>query len=352
MADTYRMLSHKLLWHPDVLAKWRRGEPFFPVHLDIGATSRCNYRCVHCFYDYLGHRRRDLDREVLLRLMRDIAEHGVRSIFFASQGEPLLNPATPEAIVTADRHGVDVAMSSNGSLFTPEVAREILPHLKWVRISVLARSEEAYCALHGASSRSWRAVFDNLAAMSETVRRQGLGTVLGVQTCLLRENGDEIVPLVRHVKELGFHYITLRPISQLPANGYRLEDDLLRRFQEQLQEAESLAGEGFDVVVRWNLHGGGKKEYDACLGLPFIAFVNADGGVYTCGCRLDEEPFCYGNLYDEPFPDLWMSEKRKQLTERASSQPDFARCDLFCRHHAINQFLWEYAQEPPHVNFI
>ena len=148
MKDRFAMLDNKLIWHPEILAKWKNNDFFYPVHVDIGATSSCNYKCVHCFYDYLKHKPHFLKRETLLSLVRELGALGVKSIFFASDGEPLLNKALPEAIIEAKKSGLDVAMSTNASLLKKEVSQKILPHLHWIRISVLAASKEAYCRLH------------------------------------------------------------------------------------------------------------------------------------------------------------------------------------------------------------
>jgi len=349
--DKYRMLDNKVIWHPDCLDKWRKKQFFYPVHLDIGATSSCNYKCVHCFYQYLSHKKRNIPEALLLSLMEDIAESGVRSIFFASQGEPLLNTATPDAIVLADQRGVDVALSSNASLLNEKIACKILPHLKWLRISVLARSKEAYCKLHGTNENVWANVFKNLSNLKKIVNEYNSKTTIGIQTCLLPGNEKEVLPLIADLKEMGLDYITLRPISNHPENAYKVSDNILEKYRSTLEEAEKMSDNNFQVIVRWNLENE-TKSYNKCLGLPFIAFVNADGGVYTCGCHLDEESYCYGNIHEMKFSDIWKSEYRINLTQQSAIYPDFSKCDILCRHHSINKFLWYYEKEPEHVNFI
>ncbi|KPA15096.1 radical SAM domain protein [Candidatus Magnetomorum sp. HK-1] len=350
--DKFRMIDNKLIWHPDYLDKWKTNNFFFPIHLDIGSTSSCNYKCVHCFYQYLSHKKRSIPEKYLLPLMEDIAESGVRSIFFASQGEPLLNPATPDAIQLASKLGVDVALSTNASLLNEKMACKILPNLKWLRISVLARTKNNYCKLHGTNEKVWMEVFKNLSRIKQIINDNNLQTTIGIQTCLLPENGDEILPLVSEIKKMGIDYITLRPISYHPNNTYNVSENLLDKFRTPLEEAEKMSDNNFQVIVRWNL-GKETKIYSQCLGLPFIAFVNADGGIYTCGCHLDEEAFCYGNIYEQKFSDIWKSEYRKTLTKKSIMNPDFTQCDILCGHHSINKFLWYYEKkEPEHVNFI
>ena len=46
MADKIRMDSHKLIYHPERVAAWKRGENIYPIELEIGLTNACNHRCI------------------------------------------------------------------------------------------------------------------------------------------------------------------------------------------------------------------------------------------------------------------------------------------------------------------
>lgn len=40
MAENIRMDLHKLIYHPDVVARWLKGENIYPIELEIGLSSR------------------------------------------------------------------------------------------------------------------------------------------------------------------------------------------------------------------------------------------------------------------------------------------------------------------------
>ena len=65
MADKIRMDSHKLIYHPERVAAWQRGENIYPIELEIGLTNACNHRCVFCAVDYTGYRPTMFDGQVL-----------------------------------------------------------------------------------------------------------------------------------------------------------------------------------------------------------------------------------------------------------------------------------------------
>lgn len=351
MKDRFAMLGNKLIWHPEILARWKNNGFFYPLHMDIGATSSCNFRCVHCFYDYQKHKPNFLKREKLLSLVKELGTLGVKSIFFASNGEPLLNEALPDAIIEAKKSGLDIAISTNASLLNNKISQKILPHLCWMRISVLAASKETYCRLHRVEENIWENVFKNIRDAVVINKNGGYNVTIGAQMCLLNENGDEIIPLVKKLKDIGVDYITIRPISQTIHNVYHTQENLVKKYSSILKEAEKLSDDKFAVYVRWNLVRE-RKYYTKCLGLPFIAFVAADGGVYTCGCHLEDKNYCYGNINEKSFQEIWKSNFRKDLMNRAINAPDFDTCDIFCRHHSINEFLWDYSHPPKHLNFI
>ena len=109
----------------------------------------------------------------------------------------------------------------------------------------------------------------------------------------------------------------------------------------------------FKVQVRWDMfEEWGKKPYRKCLSLPFMAVMDADGGVYACGGYWQDERFRYGDLHKESFKEVWDSQKRKDIMKYAESDVNLEKCYNCCRNHTINNFLWQLSQTPMHVNFI
>ena len=223
--------------------------------------------------------------------------------------------------------------------------------LSWLRISILANSQSLYCFLHKASSQDYTKVFANIKAAVEIKKANNLNVTIGVQTCLLPENAKEVADLAKTIKDLGLDYITIRPISLDIRNNFKVEKDLTERFSKYLKQAEELSDNSFKVRVRWDLEKE-RKAYTKCYGLPFITYLAADGGVYACGCFLEEKDYCFGNIYENSFEEIWKSQKRISMIDKICADPDFKRCDTLCRHHSINKFLNQLKDTPAHINFI
>ncbi len=351
--STYQLDDHKLLYHLEAVAAWRRGQGH-PLAFSIGPTRSCNYRCQFCAYAYLERRPIFLDLQRVVRLAQDAAPRGAKSFFFSGDGEPLLHRELPECIVAVKRCGVDVALNTNGSRLTPEVSRQILPCLSWIRVSVNAGERRLYAGLHGTAASGYDRVLDNLAEAVAEKRRAGAECTIGVQALILRDNLASLPVLAAELRKIGVDYLALKPFLPHPSIDYR--DQIAYdapEVQEALRQLEALAGDGFAVIVRWrSLAKLPRRDYQRCLSLPFFVDIDSNGDVYPCGPMIGNPRFCYGNLYEEAWPAIWQGERRKNLEKYMAEQFDCSACMPNCRNDAVNRFLWRLRHPPAHVNFI
>ena len=116
---------------PDL--KVRKGLPPFmlsftsdykPV-MTWNTTRTCNLRCIHCYSDseaknYNG----ELTHEEAIKMLDDMAEYGVPILLF-SGGEPLMRKRVFELMAYARKIGVRPTLSTNGTLISREVARNM-----------------------------------------------------------------------------------------------------------------------------------------------------------------------------------------------------------------------------------
>lgn len=360
--------GHKLLYHLETVQRWLKGGDIAPIHAEISPTSLCNQRCRFCYRDFDGHKYSMIGRDAFLALMKSLAKAGVKSCLLAGDGEPLVNKATPEAIVTGKKAGVDMALNSNGVLLTPVIAEKILPYLTWLRFSVMSTDPGHYAFIHGVPAGNLTKALDNIRECVRIKRRKKLGVTIGIQQVLLNENAMDVYREAKTAKEIGVDYYVLKPFSKHPLNDYDSATDLHIRYRKELEKAQSLSdkpqGSGvasgrrsrprFSSIIRWNTFSDeGAREYDTCLGIPFIAQIGADGGFYTCCPFFGDKRFLFGNINEEPFEKILRGKKRREVMKRVLTEVNVHKdCMAYCRHHQVNKFLWQLTHEPKHVNFI
>lgn len=347
--------DHKLLYHPERLHRWMQGEPQPPLYVEIGPINRCNYRCSFCALDYTGYRGEQLATALLQRTVEEMAGTGVKSIMFAGAGEPLLHPNITEIVSHTAANGLDVAITTNGALLTPEYARHLLPSLSWIRISCNAGTAGEYAAVHGCDDTMFEKVLANLAGAVTVKREQELGVTIGVQCVLLGENLDHIQDLAVTLKRIGVDYLSVKPFSRHPlSNNHRLGEAHPTLPPDFIASLASLTDSRFHVSMRTNALVAVEEDtvpFTGCLGLDFFCTVDAGGGIYPCHSYMNVEGYCYGNLNESSFTEIWSGERKKRITEQLRDKLG-RNCRRACRLDRINRFLQKLATPPEHVNFI
>lgn len=88
-------------------------------------TRQCNLSCIHCYANADSQRSpEEMDTTAGKAFISDLADFGVPVILF-SGGEPLLRKDLFPLASLARELGIRVALSTNGTLITDQVAREI-----------------------------------------------------------------------------------------------------------------------------------------------------------------------------------------------------------------------------------
>ena len=359
-----RIDSHKLLYHPARIASWMSGENILPINMEICITGACNHRCIFCCYDYLEYKPDSLDYDVFMKNIRDVSpltkgEHGVKSILFAGTGEPALHPDFVDIINGTKRCGVDVALSTNGVLFTPEKANACMASISWIRFSVSGGTEETYHRIHRGMDGDLQRVFDNIQYAVELKKQKKLRTVLNVQIVMIPDNLKEIFPLAQRVKELGADNFIVKSYGANKSVKNNIQNKIEEKFYAETEELQTnltnLSDGKFKAIYRSerikNEFSG--KNYAQCYALPFYAFITADGGVYPCNNFSGVFPYCYGNIHTFSLEEILLNKKgSRQLVLEKIKKERLASCITACRLEAMNQYLDELVNPGEHVNFI
>lgn len=351
--ENIRMDSHKLIYHPGTVCRWLQGEDIYPIEIEISPSGACNHRCVFCAVDYLGYEPFFLDKDIILRDIRQMALKGLKSVICSGEGEPLLNRDMPLIANEIKACGVDVAMSTNGALFTIDKLEECLHSFTWVRYSVASMEEESYDLIQRGNKGDLKRVKQNLRDAVTIKRKKGLRTTLGVQCLLLSENKHQIVEMACELKDIGVDYFTVKPYSQhLHSNNTQVID-----YEELLElenEVKACETEHFSVFFRANamrkMHK--NKNYAVCYGLPFMTHIDAKGNVWPCVAHIGDSDYMYGNIYDHSFEDIWSGQRKKDIIDKINSSDINIICREACRLDEINKYLYELKNPGDHVNFI
>lgn len=345
--------GNKLIYHLDVLIKWKNNEMFPPLFIEFGPVSGCNHHCIHCYVKGYNQKIELIKEDVYLRFMEEIGGYGVKAIVLAGCGEPLIHRATPKAIEIAKNNGTDVGMFTNGILINGDNIASLLTNLTFIRLTINGCSEESYSKIHRCSPEDWKKIIGNLKKLVDYKKKYSSSCTIGVYTIFLNENMTELEGWVKRLKEIGVDYIIIKP-PEVGLDKVKFVDLVKAQdYEVVLNRIKEFNSPNFVVEIRLDLFKEGcVKNYKRCLGLPFICAVDADGAVYACNWFWKKGSFKYGDLNKSTFKEIWESERKAKIIEKVSSENfDFGKCGL-CRQNNINNFLWELINPPDHINFI
>lgn len=341
--------SHKLIYHPERVDEWVKRGDCFPIYVEIGPTNKCNHRCVFCSLDWVEKGVREIDKDVMISNLRDMAVGGVKSVMFAGEGEPLLHSSIELFIQKSKEYGLDVSMSTNGVIFTREKIEKCLPKLSWVRFSINAGVPEKYSMIHKTNANDFSRVVENIRKAAQYKRENKLNTTIGTQMVMIPENIGDVKELILTLKEAGADNLQLKPYSHHPntKNFFSVDKKEYDKIKELTKQFNS---PDFNILFRESTIDRMNEgvTYPKCYGLPFFALIDSKGNVLPCNRFYNNEEFIYGNLYEKKFSEIWWGQKRKDFFDKIN----IAECGKGCKLDVVNKYLQRLKNPHPHDNFI
>lgn len=119
--------------------------------LDIESTNRCAGSCTYCLLSSTPEEQRaDLPKEILLRIIDEASDFGVKSLLW-SGGDPLLHPHLFEVINYSIEKGLGASVWTSG-LISKKVAKQLAsldnPNYEGTGIHIDTINQEAYNKVH------------------------------------------------------------------------------------------------------------------------------------------------------------------------------------------------------------
>ncbi len=364
MADKYSIDSHKLILHPVRVSKWYEAKDdwdklkkIYPIYVEISPYGGCNHRCTFCALDYMGYENIGLEFKKLKETISNMAQNEVKSIMFAGEGEPLLFRDLDLIVEYCNSIGIDTSLTTNFVPIRKNNVEKFVQNCSWIKVSLNAGTKQSYASIHRANEKDFDTVMQNLKDAVTYKKQNNLKCTIGVQMLLLPENKDEAIVLAKICKDIGVDYLVIKPYSQhLSSETTKYEDINYSQMMDIENEVCAISDENFSVIFRantMNKYVDKKPAYSKCHSTPFFwGYIAADGKVFGCSAYLGRDEFCYGNIYDESFSDIWEGEKRKQSYKYIRNDLDINDCRVNCRMDEVNRYLDRLQNPQDHDNFI
>lgn len=331
MSDEPKLLldSHKLSWHYDRVQAWESGERIAPISIDLALSRACQASCRGCYAALQeSDKRSSITVDVAYRFLDACARMGVRGTSLISDGESTLSKAYVPYIKRAAELGIDIGNATNGWLFNQEMADQVLPHLKWVRFTVLAGNAQSYTRMmHPDPSRLdvfWNAMH-NISNAVMIKRKRKLDVTLGIQTFIMPGDEKEISDFAQLGIDLGVDYAVIKHTSDDEKGSLGVDYDGYGSMHEVLQRAESMSTKDTKVIVKWTKIKQGKQfPYQQVHGTQFLLQISGSGLVAPSGMFFNSKfaKFHIGDFTEQDFYDIWKSQRYAEVMDYLAS-PQF-----------------------------
>jgi len=222
---------HKILVHPERIAAYLKGEPIYPVTLELGLTARCNRICAGC-PSRLGNDTMELELHHIRPLLGFLAGH-TRGLIVTG-GEPTLSPIFPDVLDLAQNtyEFQETVVVTNGTrLDDPVISMALLHHASAVRVSLYDWAEH--------SLRRLDPVLSQIRNLRNKADQMGSKLLIGCSALLTTPRISLIKPVAEAVWKAGAHFLYVHPICLGDSLDAYVERDLQQHVLAAIEETRT-----------------------------------------------------------------------------------------------------------------
>jgi cyclic pyranopterin phosphate synthase len=263
--------------------------------LRISVTDRCNFRCVYCMprevygrdYPFLAHAEL-LSFEEVARTVRILRERGVDKVRLTG-GEPLLRRNVERLVeMLAAIPGLDLTLTTNGSLLEKKARALADAGLKRVTVSLDSLDEATFQAMNDADFP-----VSKVLAGIDAAARAGLAPVKVNMVVKRGVNDGGVLAMARHFRGSGhvLRFIEFMDVGH--TNGWVMDDvvpsgEIIQRISQEFPLEPVGANYAGEVAARWRyVDGQGEIGVISSVTQAFCRDctrlrLSTDGKLYTC----------------------------------------------------------------------
>jgi len=341
-------------------------------------TYGCNLRCKHCYATAGNFMKNELSTEEALDVIDQLSRAGVVALAFAG-GEPLMREDIYELCSYAASKNMYVAIATNGTMITEEVARKLQESgVRYVEVSIDGSKPEIHDGFRGVEGAFERAV--------EGIRNLKKTDILtAIAITLIRDNIHDFDNVIELALELGvsrvveFNFVPTgrgRFIAEKDLTPEEREDLLRKMYRKSIElsgrlelfstapqyarialEETKRRGEG---EISFTFYGGRVDRRVAeiaefisgCGAGRLYCAITPDGKVKPCVFM----PVIVGDLRKGSFQEIWNeSELMNMLRDRENLKGSCGKCSYRyvcggCRARAYGYFGDPLMADPGCVN--
>jgi MoaA/NifB/PqqE/SkfB family radical SAM enzyme len=318
-----------------------------PRNIFIEVTNHCNLLCETCPRTFTSYEEpQTLSWEKFLTIVEQFPEmeravlHGI--------GEPLLNKALPQMIAYLKARGVYVLFNTNATLLNEVWSYKLIEAgLDELRVSIDGADAKTYALIRGAPLL--HKVLNNLKRFVEIQQAMAISHPRpSLWMTGMKENIAELPVVIRLAAQIGVPEVYLQRMvyyadgtADAPGMlnaGHGLFAGFDTAVNEIVAESEALAqtlgvklwASGATTAQESIAARREPRPWSACLRPWTTAYITANGNALPCCispfATSDYNSLKLGNVFENPFTELWNAPAYQQWRERLLSDEPHPAC--------------------------
>lgn len=327
----------KLTPYQEILDKTvERNIPFL---MQFELTSKCNLRCIHCYF-VPERAKLELSTKKIKSILDELSNEGTLFIGFTG-GEILCREDFFQIARYARKRRFALRLFTNATLITAEIADKIKDMQPLtVEISLYATNPHIHDGITGVSGS-----YNKTLSAINMLRKRKSNII--IKSIIMKENAQQYDKLKAFAEDIGARFVydyviipridgCMQPLGHCMSD-FEIEDLICRNVnpvRSTGSTSDNKASNGVKIDVEDNLgrlEGLPDKDQPICGAARDGACISAYGDVYPCVTwRIS-----LGNLKEKGFKEIWNSPTTNEIRDLTMGDMKYcSNCGLFyyCNH--------------------
>ena len=288
-----------------------------PIHAQIETTNECNLNCKMCPRHLQKRKKGQMTLEKFQKIVDQLPF--VATVDLHGWGEPLLVKDLFKIVDYAYKYkGILCSFATNGTLLNNETIFKIInSHLYRVLFSIDTTDPEKV-----RDYQDFQMLIKNIKKLVNLQRntRRSLRIQNGIT--LMKGNLDDIPNVIKLLNQVGVEDITAWAVTTHDQKLLGSQFDL-QITEDVMKKVKALSFSGkvrFLGKLKRLLENNAEETNKICRAPWRSCFITWDGFVYPC-CHLINERYCFGNVFETSFQEIWNSPEYRQFRAAFVNNP-------------------------------
>ena len=269
-------------------------------------TNTCNYHCIYCIFNSEAKKYEDeLTTDEVKRTIKELKNNNFTYIKFTG-GEPFTRKDMIEILRYASRLGFDMDISTNASLITEDIAKE-LKNINFQMVHVSLDGNDKYTHEYVRGENTFERTLRGIRYLTNNYVYTRIGTVI------YKENEDKLEEIVKLAIELKANEIIfsfMEAVGRLDGDETIISKRTINSVKEELENLATKYKKQIKVKYSFTENKITETE-EYCPAVNKFLYINNLGQVSPCTWVVSQNPEYKSEL----------TLKNNSLTEIIKSEP-------------------------------